>query len=71
MSWKIEEYHSSFTIPNEKMYSGLTKIETRMNAIANLLDHFKSKRLTTPAPNPVRIKSEIVLGWFEPSLWDF
>ena len=54
MSWKIEEYHSSFTIPNEKMYTGLTKIENRVNAMANLLDHFNSKRhLPTTSPDPV------------------
>ena len=59
MSWKIEEYHSSFTIPNEKMYSGLTKIESRVNAMANLLDHFNSKRqLPTSGPDPVRGHSQ-------------
>ena len=44
MSWKIEE-HSSFTVPNEKFYSGLAEIRSKVDIISSMFGHINEKQI--------------------------
>ena len=44
MSWKIEE-HSSFTVPNEKLYSGLAEIRSKVDIISSMFGRINEKQI--------------------------
>ena len=43
MSWKIEE-HSSFTVPNDKIFSGLAEIRSKVDIISSMFGRINEKQ---------------------------